>query len=208
VTRLADAAASGAVSRTEGTGSIRAAAEAILSNHPRSDKPGHIKKVSTRRLHRCGSQAEAVGGGHARRICHRPGIAANGLAVHGLQRSISRTLTPRPAVQSSSYLEVAPQASPPTRRIYRTPPPIDHSKLLVVDGLWCLIGSTNWDARSLRLNFEYNLECYDAELARHLDRLVEQRIAVAHRVTPEALAAVPFIFRLRNGITRLLSPYL
>ena len=36
----------------------------------------------------------------------------------------------------------------------RSPQPFDHSKILVVDGFWCLIGSTNWDARSLRLNFE------------------------------------------------------
>jgi cardiolipin synthase len=36
-------------------------------------------------------------------------------------------------------------------RVYRTPSPFDHSKLFVVDGLWSMIGSTNWDARSLRL---------------------------------------------------------
>jgi cardiolipin synthase len=47
-------------------------------------------------------------------------------------------------------------------QVHRVPAPFDHSKLCVVDGAWCLVGSTNWDARSLRLNFEYNLECYDA----------------------------------------------
>ncbi|MBK7720578.1 MAG: hypothetical protein IPJ36_19295 [Simplicispira sp.] len=54
-------------------------------------------------------------------------------------------------------------------RIYFTPAPFDHAKLLVVDGAWALIGSTNWDARSLRLNFEYNIECHDVELVRALD---------------------------------------
>ena len=32
---------------------------------------------------------------------------------------------------------------------------------MVVDGVWSLIGSANWDPRSLRLNFEFNVECYD-----------------------------------------------
>ncbi|MDP3225689.1 MAG: phospholipase D-like domain-containing protein, partial [Rubrivivax sp.] len=44
-------------------------------------------------------------------------------------------------------------------RIHLSPPPFDHTKLLLVDDHWSLIGSTNWDARSLRLNFEYNLAC-------------------------------------------------
>jgi len=41
------------------------------------------------------------------------------------------------------------------RRVPRppSPPPFDHTKLLLVDGAWALLGSTNWDARSLRLNF-------------------------------------------------------
>ncbi|MDX2221850.1 MAG: phospholipase D-like domain-containing protein, partial [Rhodospirillaceae bacterium] len=50
-------------------------------------------------------------------------------------------------------------------RIHHSPAPFDHSKVLVVDRTWCLIGSTNWDQRSLRLNFEANLECFDAVLA-------------------------------------------
>ena len=40
----------------------------------------------------------------------------------------------------------------------------DHSKLMLVDDAWALIGSANWDARSLRLNFEFNIECYSDAL--------------------------------------------
>ena len=50
-------------------------------------------------------------------------------------------------------------------RLWLTPPPFDHSKLMIVDGHWVLFGSANWDARSLRLNFELNVECYGREFA-------------------------------------------
>ena len=50
-------------------------------------------------------------------------------------------------------------------RIWRNPPPFEHSKLMTIDGAWCLIGSTNWDTRSFRLNFELNVEVYDSALA-------------------------------------------
>ena len=49
-------------------------------------------------------------------------------------------------------------------RIWRCPPPFRHSKVMAVDGLWCLIGSCNWDIRSFRLNFELCVELYDAAL--------------------------------------------
>ena len=50
-------------------------------------------------------------------------------------------------------------------RIWRGPPPFRHSKLMAVDGDWCLIGSSNWDIRSFRLNFELCIELYDGDLA-------------------------------------------
>jgi cardiolipin synthase len=93
-------------------------------------------------------------------------------------------------------------------RVHRTPPPFDHSKLFVVDGTWSLIGSTNWDARSLRLNFEYNLECYDAALAARLDTIVDRKIAGARRMDGTEFARQPFVLRLRDALARLLSPYL
>ena len=68
-------------------------------------------------------------------------------------------------------------------RIWLTPPPFDHSKLMVVDECWVLVGSANWDARSLRLNFEFNVECYDVDLARRLEGVLEKKRAAAHEVT-------------------------
>lgn len=93
-------------------------------------------------------------------------------------------------------------------RVWARPAPFDHSKLLVVDGAWTLFGSTNWDARSLRLNFELDVECYSVELGAHLDGLVQARIASARPVTLHQLRARPLAIKLRDGAARLFAPYL
>lgn len=93
-------------------------------------------------------------------------------------------------------------------RIHLTPAPFDHAKLLLVDEVWSLIGSTNWDARSLRLNFEYNIECHDPALVRELSPLVDARIARARPLDAAALARQRLPARLRNRLVWQLSPYL
>jgi phosphatidylserine/phosphatidylglycerophosphate/cardiolipin synthase-like enzyme len=93
-------------------------------------------------------------------------------------------------------------------RVWLTPPPFDHSKLMTVDGSWSLLGSANWDPRSLRLNFEIGVECYDRALASQLDAWTAERIAVARRLDASALAARPGPVRLRDAAARLLAPYL
>ena len=58
-------------------------------------------------------------------------------------------------------------------QVYYQPPPFVHSKLFYVDDDYAQIGSANFDSRSLRLNFEMNVEVYDrdtvTELARHFE---------------------------------------
>jgi cardiolipin synthase A/B len=93
-------------------------------------------------------------------------------------------------------------------RIITTPPPFDHTKLCTVDGEWSLIGSSNWDARSFRLNFEFDLEIIDREFTAKLDALIDARIARGKLLTPGMLAAEPVWMRLRNAAARLLMPYL
>jgi cardiolipin synthase len=93
-------------------------------------------------------------------------------------------------------------------RIIATPPPFDHAKLCTVDGEWSLIGSSNWDVRSFRLNFEFDLEIIDREMTAKLDALIDARIAAGCTLTPDILAAEPVWKRLRNAAARLLMPYL
>lgn len=93
-------------------------------------------------------------------------------------------------------------------RVFLTPPPFDHTKLLLVDDAWCFLGSANWDPRSLRLNFELNVECYDADLARRLNELVDAKLDAATEVRPEDVNSRPLPVRLRDGFARLLTPYL
>ena len=84
----------------------------------------------------------------------------------------------------------------------------DHSKLMVVDGAWTLIGSANWDARSLRLNFELDVECYSVEFGAHMEGLAQARLGGARRLTLAEVDARPLPVKLRDGIARLFAPYL
>jgi cardiolipin synthase len=93
-------------------------------------------------------------------------------------------------------------------RVWARPGSFDHSKLLVVDGAWTLIGSANWDARSLRLNFEVQVECYSVELGAHMDGLIQARIAQSHPLTLRAMQARPLLVKLRDGAARLFAPFL
>ena len=51
-------------------------------------------------------------------------------------------------------------------RILRRPAPFAHSKCMIIDGGYAMVGSSNLDPRSLRLNFELGVEVFDAELNR------------------------------------------
>jgi cardiolipin synthase A/B len=93
-------------------------------------------------------------------------------------------------------------------RVYFTPPPFDHSKLFSVDGEWSLVGSANWDPRSLRLNFEYCVECYDGEFAARVEALIDAKRDGARAWTLADQRRRPLPFKLRDGLAWLAQPYL
>ena len=93
-------------------------------------------------------------------------------------------------------------------RVWATPPPFDHTKLLIIDSAWSLIGSSNLDPRSLRLNFEFNLECYSHEFAAQLEEIFEEKKAAARPRTLEMLDSRSLPVRLRDGFARLATPFL
>lgn len=91
-------------------------------------------------------------------------------------------------------------------RIWRSPPPFNHAKLMVADGEWCLIGSSNWDIRSFRLNFELCMEIYDGDLAAALTDLMQRSRGLP--LTQADLNARRLPVRIRDAAARLMLPYL
>jgi cardiolipin synthase len=69
--------------------------------------------------------------------------------------------------------------------LYEYQPTMYHCKVLVVDGLWTSVGSTNFDNRSFRLNDEANLNVLDAEFARRQIADFERDLARSRRITLE-----------------------
>jgi len=95
----------------------------------------------------------------------------------------------------------------PKIHIFLSPAPFDHSKLMTVDGAWSLLGSANWDVRSSRLNFEFNLACYDPATAAAVDSVIDRKIAGARPLTARELSERSLAVRLRDAAARLFLPY-
>jgi cardiolipin synthase len=91
-------------------------------------------------------------------------------------------------------------------RVWRAPLPFEHSKLFAVDEGWSLIGSANWDMRSLRLNFELNMEVCCPHFGTLVSGAIERRQGDA--LTLAEINARSFPVRLRDSAVRLLLPYL
>ncbi|MDI2090261.1 cardiolipin synthase [Commensalibacter oyaizuii] len=90
--------------------------------------------------------------------------------------------------------------------IWLAKPPFNHSKLMVIDRMWSFVGSSNVDMRSLRLNFEVNMEIYHKEFAEDLDDFI-----CTHRhtlLTLDDLHHRSVFKKFRDSTTRLLLPYL
>jgi cardiolipin synthase len=93
-------------------------------------------------------------------------------------------------------------------RIWLTVPPFDHSKLMIVDDHWVFLGSANWDARSLRLNFELNVECYGRDFARRMNEIVDGKLQGAKEMILSEIDGRSGLIRLRDNVARLFTPYL
>jgi len=92
--------------------------------------------------------------------------------------------------------------------IYHRSDVFDHSKLMTVDGHWALLGSSNWDARSLRLNFEFDMECENADFVSELDQLISERQGKSDLLSWDEFENRSIFAKLRDSAARLLLPYL
>jgi cardiolipin synthase len=83
-----------------------------------------------------------------------------------------------------------------------------HVKVMVVDRLWCSVGSTNFDNRSFSLNDEANLNVLDAEFAAEQERIFEEDKRHARRITLEAWRKRPVAEKLGEWLSGLVRSQL
>lgn len=88
------------------------------------------------------------------------------------------------------------------------PAPFVHSKLLLIDDHYSLVGSANIDPRSLRLNYELGLELFSAEVNQRLRTYFIDRARLADPATIADIDSRPLAMKLRDSIAWLFSPYL
>jgi cardiolipin synthase len=110
------------------------------------------------------------------------------LLVAALKRKVRvEIITPGPRIDQKAVRRASRSRWGPLleagARIYEFQPTNLHYKVMIVDGLWSSVGSTNFDNRSFRLNDEANLNIHDAEFAAQLERIFEQDKARSKEVT-------------------------
>jgi len=93
-------------------------------------------------------------------------------------------------------------------KVFEQAAPFAHTKCLLIDERYALLGSANIDARSLRLNYEIGVEVVDQRLVAELDQYVVSVLERSNPVTQELVSSRSFVVRIRDAIAGLLAPYL
>ena len=70
-------------------------------------------------------------------------------------------------------------------RLYEFQPTMLHTKLMLVDDIWCSIGSINFTARSMKSNAEANVALYDTGFAKEVRANMEADLAHCELITLE-----------------------
>lgn len=80
-------------------------------------------------------------------------------------------------------------------RIFEYQPAMIHAKILMIDGLWGIVGSTNFDNRSFGLNDEVNLAVRDAGFVERLEADFARDLANSEKITYEQWRRRPVLER-------------
>lgn len=83
-----------------------------------------------------------------------------------------------------------------------------HSKVVVIDRRWGMVGSANMDERSFRLNFEVTTLLYDSGLAQELTADFESLRNRSSRILMDDLRSWSYRQTLAAGVARLATPLL
>ena len=93
-------------------------------------------------------------------------------------------------------------------RIFERRPPFIHAKAMVVDDRLAVVGSSNWDYRSLYSNYETSLAVYDGDMVMHLKRLMDEDLHASREVDLALFAQRPIRQRYLENLCGLFAPML
>jgi cardiolipin synthase len=68
-------------------------------------------------------------------------------------------------------------------KVYEYLPSMNHTKALMVDDIWTVLGSTNFDYRSFSINDEVNLAVMDVALTRRVAQDFERDLQESREIT-------------------------
>jgi cardiolipin synthase len=77
-------------------------------------------------------------------------------------------------------------------------PTMMHAKVMVVDGVWSMFGSANFDNRSLELNDELNVAVFSRELAGRFEQDLEGDLRVSQRLSLDEWRRRPYAEKVRE----------
>jgi cardiolipin synthase A/B len=89
--------------------------------------------------------------------------------------------------------------------VFEFRPTMIHAKIMVVDGAWSVVGSTNFDNRSFGINDEVNLVAFDPRLAERLEEDFARDLTASRRVTYRRWYRRPYFERLHEWLGALLE---
>lgn len=90
-------------------------------------------------------------------------------------------------------------------KIYEYQPSMIHAKTLIIDDLWAVVGSTNFDNRSFGLNDEVNLAAFDPHLCARLREDFERDLSNSREVSLDEWRKRPLFERGYEQVGRLLE---
>jgi cardiolipin synthase len=90
-------------------------------------------------------------------------------------------------------------------KIYEYGPSMIHTKSLVIDGIWGVVGSTNFDSRSFGINDEVNLAVLDQVFAQRLEQDFWKDVSQSREITYEQWRNRPYFERAHEWVGSLLE---
>lgn len=102
------------------------------------------------------------------------------------------------AVAHSSYADLLEAGV----QIYDTHGLTLHSKTILIDGVWSIVGSSNFDQRSILFNDEVDAVVLGIATAAALDKMFDDDMASAERIDPVTWAQRPLLQKLHEFVSR------